>query len=290
MEVYFEDVKILRLFGVQIFGDDRKCSKGLKLFNIILLLVMAIQSFIIFMSEDESVLTRTHAISVSLFSVQAFIKIVNFMVNKNRMLSIIAQLNFLFMELNRSDKKSFINSLTQYRRALKFMVGVYIVSLWLFIIATFGETLIYYKLSGEWEPHFPLLFYWPYELKNLYFLESIYNIYCSNLIIIIHIAMDQFILLIYAQLIAHFRQLKMRIVASIENSLPSILRKNLRQYINDSCKLFEISDSLKHCYSFPFLINIISLSFVACFVGFFIIVSLGKYQSKPSLTKNIKIS
>lgn len=277
MEGYYGSCKwLLNLFGIVIDGNDGMFQKMLRCINLTILLVITIQSALMIASSEQMILMKAHAFSSMLFSIQGFIKIINFAVYKKKLLNLMIQLNSMHNELNLSDKTQFKSFVQNYQRAIKLMIRFYVSSMWLFNSIVVIKVWITYFNFDIWEPKTIMVLYWPFDTAKYYFWICVYDTYINNLLVLVHVAMDQFVLLTYAQLITQFYLLKMKIVeavANFNNTLPSKFKQELKNCVAINCKLNEFAQELNKCYSIPFMINLMTISFTTCYTGAFILVS-----------------
>jgi len=268
--------KFIWLLGLKIEEPSNVVLNIPKTFNLLILIMTMIQIVIQALKNPNDLFALTIGTNILLFTLQTFVKFCVVIHFRGKLDAINAELNLMNRKLNEGHKNFLAKLVIKSGRVLTATAGSFFFMSFIFSVMIISAVWIIYFMSGEWNYLYPLNFWWPFDRDNFYFLVYIFEFYAGLLHTFGHFVVDAYILLIFIQLIAHFKILEERFVEAINNAVisPSAAKDKLKECIDDHCNILKMTHEMITIYGLPFLLNVCCSSTITCMVLYYLQVRL----------------
>lgn len=275
MEGYYDTLfKIIQLLGLDFKGASR--LRPILLFIAAGLIVAVLQQVLFVFDERNPLVQKLSSIPSVLLPTEGIIKMSVSVINQKRIRKVMDELDGLYHKLTASDRLK-VEAVSYRLRRAAYIFGItYFVVVWFYhVFPIIIMTKI--KLStGEWVFLFPFYFWYPFNHRDYYYLIYFYETIIGQISELSLALNDMLYIMILAQFIAQYRQLRNGFSDLIEeirlaNKYEQKHKDTFKLLVEIQSKLNELCDELNDIFKFLLLARLILTSFIICFAGFNIV-------------------
>lgn len=269
---YGRTLKVIWALGLDIGSIGGKHLNKVLWTNLILVLMNIVQQFIFIYDVENNFIDRLTIVPCIFNATLAFFKFVNSIRCKNRIQSVMENMNKLHEEMDTEEKEILARNLIPLRKvSIAFGVG-YVALGSIFNFAPLLNMLQIFLTSGNFVLLHPYFAWFPIDWNEYYFSTYLYQFYFVQIAACISVIFDMLYTMILCLIIAHYAVLGdafNRLVDGM-NAKPEN-NKRFIHLVETQLTLHQQCDELNKIYGFTFLIHVLVVSITICFTGFVVV-------------------